>query len=515
MIQKTYTKNYVFIYVWQGLAVILNLISLFIVIPAISRFPEIYGIYSICISVALFLQYSDLGFMSAGYKYASEYFAQNNRIGEIRIIGFVTFILLIFVGIYFGAILFLSFYPRFLISGLNYSGAAIASKLLLIQAFSSIIIILRRCLQVIYGIRLEDYIYQRVLIGGSILKIISVFYFFNSNNYRIVDYYLFVQIINFSGLVAGIWIAYRRYQYDFLLVFKSIRFSTKVYNKTKKLAFSAFLLTISWVLYYELDTFVIAKLSGASAVGFYAIGFTMLSFFRSSFGILFNPFNARFNHFIGLKDNVGLRQFYLHVMRITLPLVVIPILTLYMLAPSFILSWVGEGYSYSIGVARILILSNVLAFITYPTSGIVIAQHKVKLLNLVSFSYPIIFWIGIFFTYRYLDIMSFAIFKLVAFIVSGIIYLFFAMDFLKIDFITFFKKILLPIAPSLIFIVIVLWRIEPYLPVDKSKLNVIITVIVGCLAGVISIGLYAIFSKRFKEYIISVAKLFLSKQLSG
>jgi hypothetical protein len=111
--------------------------------------------------------------------------------------------------------------------------------------------------------------------------------------------------------------------------------------------------------------------------------------------------------------------------------------------------------------------------------------------------------------------MSFAVFKLVTFIVSGIIYLMFAMRFLKINFIAFFKDILLPIVPSLIFIVIILWQIEPYLPADKSKLNVIITVVVGCLVGFMGIGLYAIFSKKFKAYIFSLTKLFLSKQLQG
>ena len=47
----------------------LNLISMVVVIPLLTSEPEIYGVYSICISFAIYLNYADIGFVSACHKY--------------------------------------------------------------------------------------------------------------------------------------------------------------------------------------------------------------------------------------------------------------------------------------------------------------------------------------------------------------------------------------------------------------------------------------------------------------
>ena len=60
--QQSYTKNYIKIYIWQGVSLILNFLAMFIVLPYLSAKPDIFGIYSVCISIAIFLAYADLGF---------------------------------------------------------------------------------------------------------------------------------------------------------------------------------------------------------------------------------------------------------------------------------------------------------------------------------------------------------------------------------------------------------------------------------------------------------------------
>ena len=61
----------------------LGFLAFFIVMPKLTSIPVIYGIYSICMSVTMFFIYADIGFMGAGYKYASEKFAVDNLSGEI------------------------------------------------------------------------------------------------------------------------------------------------------------------------------------------------------------------------------------------------------------------------------------------------------------------------------------------------------------------------------------------------------------------------------------------------
>lgn len=500
----SYSKNYINIYFWQGISILLNLLSLLVVVPHISRQPEIYGIYAICISVALFLSYVDLGFVSAGFKYASESFARNDREEEIKIIGFVSFILLVFISIYFVAILALAFYPEYLIKDLKSQEArSVATGLLTIQAFSSVIIIAQRCVQIIYGIRLEDFLYQRILIAGNALKIASVFYFFQDQHYDITGYYFFVQLVNLAGLLFGLRLARKRYQYDLRLFFRSVRFSREIYGKTKQLAFGAFLLTLAWILYYELDSFAIARLSGARAVAYYAIGFTILSFYRSLFGTLFNPLNARFNHYVGVNDLEGLRSFFLHTISITLPLVVFPILALLMLMRPFVFSWVGPTYEESILLAKLLILGNIFGFISYPTGFIVLALHKVKLLNIVSFIYPLLFWGGILVTYQWWGITSFAFFKLMAFLAAAVIYMFFAVNFLKVHPGHFLRTVILPALPGVVFIC-GLSLLAPFLPHEKGKVSMLITVGAGAIGCFGSCVLYMLFSKPFRQYMFSL-----------
>ena len=80
--KKSYTSNYLKIYLWQGLSFASKFLSLFIVTPYLTSDKPIYGIFAVCVSVTIFLSYSDLGFMMAGQKYAAECYAKGDRTEE-------------------------------------------------------------------------------------------------------------------------------------------------------------------------------------------------------------------------------------------------------------------------------------------------------------------------------------------------------------------------------------------------------------------------------------------------
>ena len=176
---------------------------MFIVVPKITTEPTIYGVYMVCLSTAIFLSYADIGFVSAGYKYSAECFARKDLHAEIEIQGFVSFVLAVFVSVFVIFYLTVSFRPHLLIKDLsNPVESAIATKLLLIQGIFSYTIVLQRLNNAVFGIRLEDYIFQKIQIIGFTIKILSVFYFFRSDSYDIVGYFLFSKLVELAAVFS-------------------------------------------------------------------------------------------------------------------------------------------------------------------------------------------------------------------------------------------------------------------------------------------------------------------------
>lgn len=509
--QQSYTSNYLKIYLWQAISLILNFISLFIVIPYLTNQPSIYGIYTVCISVSIFLAYADFGFMAAGQKYAAEFFAKGDIKQEVSIIGFTCFILVIFLTLFSGIFIYLSLNPSFLIKSLTTEREiSIASSLLLILALFTPVTFLQRLLQLVFGIRLEDYIIQRTNIFANIIKISSIFWFFKHGQYNVVGYFLFIQVVNLLGCLFTIFIAKKRYQYSFRAVLYAMHFNKIAFAKTKDLAFASLYLTLAWILYYELDTTVISKYLGAERVAIYAIGLTLLTFFRSIFGILFSPFSARFNHFIGIRDLSGLKTFYLHITKVATPIVIIPTLTIALLAKPIILSWVGPHYIESITIARYLILCNLLAFIGYPVGMLLIAQEQIKKMYFIYTLIPILFWGGVIFTYPFLGLKAFAIFKCVAFGISAVTCFFIILDFLEMKVLALLKMIVNPVIIPIMFLTITSLLIKDYLPHDKSKINFLL--VLGAAGIIISLAFlvqYLVSSdlkKMTKSLLVSLKK---------
>jgi O-antigen/teichoic acid export membrane protein len=511
-VQESYTKNYLKIYLWQGVSLVLNFLSMFVVIPYLTSDPITYGIYSVCISFSIFLAYADLGFMGAGQKYAAEYFAKGDKEEEIKVIGFTNFILVVFLLLFSMGFFVLSQQPELLVKGIDTANQYyVASSLLLILTIFTPTTLLQRLLQMIFGIRMEDFIVQRTNIIGSVFKILSVLWFFRIGKYDIVGYFLFTQIVNFIATLITLFIARKRYNYDFRFLFRSIYFNKAVFDKTKGLAFASLFITVSWILYYELDSVAIGKFLGANQVAIYAIGLTVLSFFRSILGILFSPFNVRFNHFVGSGDESALKSFYLQIVTILAPIVVFPILTIAILAKPIVYTWVGSDYAESVAVIQLLVFCNFFAFITYPTNSMLIAKEQQKTLYFVNTLLPFVFWTGIALTISVLGVNSFAVFKLVAFLFSAVVLYKLMIGYLNLNMLDSIKKIFFPMLFPLLFLIVASFLVRDYLPQEKSKINLLtVAVVMGGLI-VVSFVIQYFASEKWRQQMSKTLGLFENK----
>jgi O-antigen/teichoic acid export membrane protein len=499
--------KYIKIYFWQFISILFNFASVFVVTPFISSNQTLYGIYSIVMSAYLFISYADFGFLGAGMKYASESFAQKNIKDEVEVLGFAGMVFLVFIGLYSLTMIYFSFCPDILVKGLkNDEELLIARHLLLILAFFSPVLVFQRIIQIIFGVRLLDYKFQRILIGANLVKVVSAFFFFLDGNYRIVEYFLFSQICNLSAVLIGFYLLNTNLQYDVRLLFNSFKLSSRLFKKTKKLAFTSIFLTLSWILYYELDPFVIGKFLGVNQVAIYAIGLTIITYFRSMFGIFFTPFIAKFNHFIGLNDKEGLQKFLFKVIVIFLPLTVFPVVAVFLTTQNFIYNWVGSSYSNSVVIAQILVSVYVFSFISYPAGILIMANERVKFLYITAIIQPFVYWMGIWITFKYLGLESFAFFKVIAFFINIVVYTIVILKFLEIDFSTFVSKIIFPAILPISVIIISLLLIRGHLTLEFNKIYLIYYfLIIGCviLVGIFCYYFTSIIFRQFANQLFS------------
>ncbi len=510
--QLSYTKNYLFIYLFQALSIIVGFASMLVVVPHLSTQPSIYGIYSICTSITVFLSYADLGFLGAGVKYAAEYYAKNETREEIRVLGFTHFVFFLIVVLISLVFFILGLEPSLLIKNISTElERETARSLLFILAAFSPFVVFQRYVLLIFSVRLQEYKVQRVITIGNIIKIFSVFIFFSNGHYDIIGYYLTFNIINVIITIINLLQVKYSLGIRLIEIIKSFKFDKQVFIKVKYLAYSSFVGSILWVIFYELDSIVISRTLGAEAVAIYAIGLTLLGFIRSLLGIFFTPFNARFNHFIGKGDDASLKKYYSFILQIMFFISVFPIVTVALLAEPIVLSWVGTDYSASVPMVTLLILCNLLAFVQYPAGNLLVAKQNIKAIYITNILSPIVYWLGVVLSMGQLGLLSFATFKFIAFMLLGFVYLGYSLSFLRINIFKYIKLYILPYVPSLLLTIILALLSRHLFYGVKSvwelfKCMLVIAVIIG-----VSFITSLIFMKPLRDYTNRILCTFKNK----
>lgn len=466
-----YRKNYIKIYFWQTISVLLGFAALFVVVPYISSNKIVYGIYSVCTSLTIFFSYADLGFLSSGVKYAAEYYVRGEHREEMRIIGFTSFIMVSVFAILALGIVVLGVFPKLLIPELAAGSEqmSIARWLLFTLAISCPVIIGQRLMNLVFSIRVEDYKYQRMNIIGNVIRILSVLFFFGGGRYMIVEYFIFYQFVNFAVVVSALLYARKHYGYGIKEFLRTFYFDREIFNKVKGLTGASLIMMISSVVYYEFDQVVISNLIGIEAVATYAVALSALQLVRTFCAIIYSPYTSRFNHFAGLNDYSGLTSFVNKMITLFAPIIIVPILTLSILATPFVISWVGEQYRESGILVSFLVLSFVYNYFREPINQYFVATENYSVLVKYNIITPIVFWLGIMIMMSFWETKAFAIMKFIAPAFGAISYLFLANnDFCRrgyhfISIWLFLKTLLIPIVLTVVFSFLFShWMIEEF-----------------------------------------------------
>lgn len=422
----SYRKNYIQVYLWKSLSVLVSFVSFFVVVPFLSSNPQLYGIYTFCISFQLYLTYADIGFLSAGQKYAAEAYARGDQPEERRIFGFVGAVLLAMILPFSIMMVVLAFHPEMAINGVEEENQFLISSLFLIMSVvTPIQIILQRLTQSILVIRVKDYISSRIDVIGNVLKILSVFVFFTGGRYMIIPYFLFLNFVTIVCSLITIQIIKREENYDIVKFVKSIRFSRKYFDLMKKLSFASLGATLSWVICYELDLIYIGRLFSVDEVAQYAVCFTLINFMRQFFNIIYGPYSQRYNHFVALGQIDEMSDLLSKIVRYTFPFCIFVSAVMCFSSKYFILHWVGVDYMGSVKILEILSWYYVFHFISQPAAHVCTSTERFGIINTASIVCPVVF-IGSFLLMYYMGVAttSFAISKILMMLSSTIIYYF-------------------------------------------------------------------------------------------
>ncbi len=498
-------KGILKIYFWQILSLVSGFATMFIVTPYLSSNQSYFGIYSFVISLNLFLSYADFGFLSAGVKYAAEAFIQKDKEQEYKILGFVLFIMLTMFAVFAVMIFYSYLEPSTVLKGIETGGELqVAKSLLLIFLLSLPITLLHRIIQLIFNIRLEDYKYQRVYAIINIVKIAIAVILFHFFEYPIVTYYFIFQLLNLVVVLIGIFLAKKAYDYNFRLFFKYCKFNSIIYRKIKGLAYGSLILTVSWVLYYEIDSIVLARIGSLKEVAIFSVCLSLMTFARSLFGIIYNPFSVKFNHYIGLGSTDKLNLAYRMVVLFGIPFSIFATLIVVLSMDHLILLWVGDQYEQAISIIRIMFLIYLFNFVTSPGGIAVVAKNKLKAMYFVSIVLPLIYWIGVVFTFNKLGMLSFALFKLIAFTLYACFYFYFSSRYMALNWKDFLMKNAAGILLGAVIIGVISRTIGPLLPATKSLAHILIYIsYVGGLFMLACLGFFA-FSKDFRDSITNL-----------
>lgn len=344
-------------YFWKSISLVSGVLSVFVVVPFLSTNKDLYGLYLFCLSFVIYLTYADLGFLGSAQKFIGEEYINGRKKEEARIIGFSLYILLLFLLPFVILMLWFSIYPKVILPDLSNTGIYIAKRFFIILCIGlPIQTILQRASQIIYSVRIKEYIPMRIEVLGNLIKVGSTFLFFSNGRYLIVEFLLTSIILGVTSSLLSLYFAYKTEGINFFHVLSSLKFDKQLFHKLKGLALSSFLLSLGWVLLFELDLFYIGRFSTIKSLAIYGVSFTILNFARNIVNILLNPIGQRINHLIVEKNNEHLKETIKTTLVILFPLSIVFTILFSISSQELIFQWVGVDYKESVRYINILIL---------------------------------------------------------------------------------------------------------------------------------------------------------------
>ena len=322
----------------------------------------------------------------------------------------------------------ISFKPEIIISDLenNNQYSYIASILLITLSISSLFQIFTNYISSFFDINLKKYFCDVVSICTASVAFIIFFLIDKTNQDWILIYFISLKALDLVSLILLILLSNKIFKIKLSDLITNFRIKKKLIKKGLKLSFASIIVSISYFIFYELDNLFLAKNSDLISISFYSIAALGPFVLKTTFSILYSPFNSIFNY---IKNEKSEYKAYINkVIIFFFPITFISIITVALFSEEIIYTYVGSDYHNSIKPFIYLCLAWSFSFITYPSSSYLYSMEFNKRLILSGLISPLLFWGFNFYyiiNYGNISIETFCFNKMFATLIIAPLYLYY------------------------------------------------------------------------------------------
>ena len=187
------------------------------------------------------------------------------------------------------------------------------------------------------------------------------------------------------------------------------------------------------------------------------------------------------------------------------------LLSVTFLAEPLVLCWVGDSYRASVPVVRWLMLCNLFAFISYPVGALLVVKQRVKEMYYLNWLVPLVFWGGVLATQHYLQELSFAFFKWLAFLIMMLVYYKILLSYLQLSLVNSLKRYIFALFLPLAFLVGYYFLVQQLFVAEQNTPKLLTIALLIAIAFGACLLLHYVSSRAFRQVVQTITTRLLKK----
>ena len=242
-------------------------------------------------------------------------------------------------------------------------------------------VLLQRLANLILASRLKEYIFVFLDIIANVAKVIIVPYFELSSGFALELYLISSISLSISAAFLSLLLIKIFTNFDLLILFRFIKFTRSSFDKMKALALSSILSTIFFILTFELDLVIAARLFSLESIAIYALALTLINFIRNSSSVIYAPIIAFVNRDLGAGHKEKVLRNFQEIIEFSLSLFITLVLVIYLSAEPLIVQWLGYENVLIAEIFQVMLIGSIFVSLSNLLPLVATTyEHKTQLI---------------------------------------------------------------------------------------------------------------------------------------